>query len=130
MSVRKAAVGAGAQADPQRKKHKTNRVFMFLLLTTGAGALAELIALLAPGMVSGTGELITILQGNSPVQIEASTLFPPVPPQHRTVDVYDPAPTRSSAPVRPTAAPPSPSPSPSPRRSPRPTPSGSPPPND
>jgi hypothetical protein len=130
MSVRKAAIRAGAQAGPQQNKRKTNRVFMFLVLTTGAGALAELIALLAPGMVSGAGELVTILQGNSPVQIEASTLFPPVPPQHKTVDVYDPAPARSSAPVRPTTAPSNPSPSPSPRRSPRPTPSGSPPPDD
>ena len=104
----------------RQRKPARNRVVRFLLVTFGAGVAAAVIAIVVAGMQT----LVTqAFPGQD--QISASSLFPPVPPQHRIVNVYDPPisrphPPPSSKPI----PPPTPSPRPTPSRSPRPTPSG------
>lgn len=129
MIARKIAVRAGARSGSDPRPPKRNRALLFLLLTLGAGAASGIIALLGPALVTDVGAAITTrVAATSSEPIQASTLFPAVPPQHKVIDVYDPPPpVRRSAP--PASAPHS-APSPSPERSPRPTPSGSPPPDD
>lgn len=143
MIVRKLAIRGKPKDGTPGQKPKKSRVFLFFLLTLGAGALAEMIALVGPGILADVEALVTdTIQSNSNGQIAASTLFPPVPVQHKVVDVYDPPPPRAAAPAAPKAAAPpatpspsprvspsprrSPSPSPRPTTSPRPTPSPSP----
>jgi hypothetical protein len=104
----------------RQRKPARNRVARFLLVTLGSGGAAAVIAIVVAGMQA----LVTqAFPGQD--QIAAGSLFPPVPAQHRTVNVYDPPTSRPPAP--PTSKPsptPAPSPRPSPSRSPRPTPSG------
>ena len=124
MIVRKIAARGRPRTGPDARPPKRNRAWLFLLLTLGAGAVAGILALVGPGLVTDVGAAITTHVAaitNQPIQ--ASTLFPPVGVQHKVVDVYDPPPPRR---VAPPAPPPQPSPSPSPHRSPRPTPSHSP----
>lgn len=129
MTVRKVAVRASAGADPPNHTRKGGRARLFLLLTLGAGAGAGVAALIGNSILLDLQNLVIDVHSNIVVQpIEAKTLFPPVPPQHQTIDVYDP-PATSPANPSPKATP-KPSPSPSPRRSPRPTPSGTPTPDD
>jgi hypothetical protein len=136
MIVRKIAARGRPRTGQEPRPPKRSRAWLFLLLTLGAGAVSGILALVGPALVTDVGAAITThVPAATDPQIQASTLFPPVGPQHKVIDVYDPpAPARVAPPV----APPQPSPSPSPRRSPRPTPShsprptpsGSPPPND
>src|SRR3979490_363359 len=121
MIVRKLAIRGKPKEGTPGQKPKKSRVFLFFLFTLGAGALAEMIALVGPGILADAEALVTeTIQSNSNGQIAASTLFPPVPVQHKVVDVYDPPPPRAAAPAAPAApkaAAPSPMPSPSPRAS-------------
>ena len=132
MIVRKLAIRRKHKDGTQRQEPKKRRVLLFFLLTLGAGALAEMIALVGPGFLANIEAAVTdTIQGNTNVQIAASTLFPPVPVQHKVVDVYDPAPPRAAAPAAPApAASPTPTAaprvSPTPRRSPSPRPTTSP----
>jgi len=138
MIARKIAARGRPRTGPESRPPKRNRAWLFFFLTLGAGAVSGILALVGPAVVTDVGAAITThVAPTAEPQIQASTLFPPVGPQHKVIDVYDPPPPVRVAP--PVAAPqPSPSPSPSPRRSPRPTPShsprptpsGSPPPND
>jgi hypothetical protein len=132
MIVRKLAIRGKRKDGTPGNRPKKNRVFLFLLLTLGAGAVAELIALVGPGIVADVEALaVDATRGHSTGPIAASTLFPPVPAQHKVVDVYDPAPASSTvpAPKAPVASPsPTPRATPTPRRSPSPRPS--PPPRD
>jgi hypothetical protein len=125
MVVRKIAVRGRPRTGPESRPPKRNRAWLFLFLTLGAGAVSGILALVGPAVVTDVGAAITThVAATTDQPIQASTLFPPVPVQHRVIDIYDPPPPRRVAP--PPAAAPQPSPSPSPRRSPRPTPSHSP----
>ena len=140
MIVRKIAARGRPRTGQEARPPKRNRAWLFLFLTLGAGAVSGILALVGPGLVTDVGAAITThVAATAEPQIQASTLFPPVGPQHKVIDVYDPPPpARAAPPAPPAAATPHPSPSPEPRRSPRPTPShsprptpsGSPPPND
>jgi hypothetical protein len=144
MIVRKLAIRGKPKDGAPGQKPKKSRVFLFFLLTLGAGALAEMTALVGPGFLASIEAAVTdTIQGNTNVQIAASTLFPPVPVQHKVVDVYDPPPPRAAAPAAPAAAPaasptptatprvsPTPRPSPSPRPTTTPSPRPTPPPGD
>jgi hypothetical protein len=136
MIVRKIAARGVPRTGKEPRPPKRHRAWLFLFLTLGTGAACGILALVGPALVTDVGAAITThVAATTDPQIQASTLFPPVGPQHKVIDVYDPPPP---ARVAPPAAVPQPSPSPSPRRSPRPTPShsprptpsGSPPPND
>jgi hypothetical protein len=119
---RTAANGGSDQRDRKRSRVGRNVVLIFGAgVVSGAAALAgippfgSLQALLAP-----ISELLHPQPPAAPIQ--ASAIFPPVPPVHKVVDVYDPpppAPRATSAP-QPPAAPPKPKASPSPRPSPTP----------
>jgi hypothetical protein len=104
-----------------------NRTRQFLVLTIGAGAASGLVALIGPALVTDVGAAITThVAAPAPDPIQASAVFPSVPPQHKVIDVYDPAPPVRQAPPAPpaTAAPTAPpTQSPRPARSPRPSPS-------
>jgi hypothetical protein len=135
MIVRKLAIRGKLKAGAPGNRPRKRRVFLFFLLTLGAGALALLVALVGPVIVADVKALVTeSTQAHSTPQIAASTLFPPVPVQHKVVDVYDPAPPRAApapappAPPAAAAASPSPTPrsSPTPRHSPSPRPTTSP----
>jgi len=137
MKVAKLAVRARAKPAAEGPLPVRNRTRQFLFLTIGAGAVSGIVALVGPALVTAAGAALTTQIAASTAQpIQASSVFPPVGPQHKTVDVYDPAPPvrqAAPAPAPPThnAAPsPSPRPSHSPRPSPSPRPSGSPRPND
>jgi hypothetical protein len=125
MKVAKLAVRARATAASEEPRPIHNRTRQFLTLTIGAGVVSGLIALVGPVLVTAAGAALTTKIAASTAQpIKASAVFPPVGPQHKTVDVYDPAPpVRQGAPA---PAPPAhetePSPSPRPSHSPRPTP--------
>jgi hypothetical protein len=139
MIARKIAARGGPHTGQEPRPPKRHRAWLFLLLTLGAGAISGILALIGPAVVTDVGATITTHVAATPdPQIQASALFPPVGPQHKVIDVYDPPPPARAAPPAPPAAAPHPSPSPEPRRSPRPTPlhsprptpSGSPPPNE
>lgn len=94
-----------------------------------------LLAILIAGLLSGVdawlglwpfGSVHAMLKNafSAAQQLPAQSVFPPVQPTHRTVDVYDPPPVQ-----KPTSEP-THNPSPHPSHSPRPTPSGSPPPDE
>jgi hypothetical protein len=138
MKVAKLAVRARATAASEEPRPVRNRTRQFLTLTIGAGVCSGLIALVGPVLVTAAGAALTTKIAAVTAQpIQASTVFPPVGPQHKTVDVYDPAPPVRRAAPAPAPAPthdaepsPTPRPSQSPRPSPSPRPSGSPPPED
>jgi hypothetical protein len=125
MIARKIAARGRPRTGQESRPPKRNRAWLFFFLTLGAGAVSGILALVGPAVVTDVGAAITTHVAPTPdPQIQASALFPPVGPQHKVIDVYDPPPPVRVAP--PVAAPPQPSPSPSPRHSPRPTPSHSP----
>jgi hypothetical protein len=130
MAVPKTAVRAGAAPGSDQPGRARNRTRQFLVLTLGAGAVSGIVALVGPALVTDVGAAITNhVAATVPQTIQATALFPPVPPQHKVIDIYDPAPpARQAAPAPPPAAAPTPThhESPQPQRSPRPTPSGSP----
>ena len=123
MTVPKIAARGRPRTGQEMRPPKRHRAWLFFFLTLGAGAVSGILALVGPAVVTDVGAAITTHVGpTTEPQIQASTLFPPVGPQHKVIDVYDPPPVRVAPPV----AAPQPSPSPSPRESPRPTPSHSP----
>jgi outer membrane biosynthesis protein TonB len=128
MSGAKIAIRGGATPGSEETGPKRNRTRQFLVLTLGAGAVSGIVALVGPALVTNVGAAITThVAVATPQPIQATQLFPAVPPQHQVINVYDPPPPAKVAPAppAPTAAS-HPTPSPEPRRSPRPTPSGSP----
>src|SRR5712664_378071 len=106
---------------------KRSRVGRYVVLIFGVGVVSGTAALAG---IPPFGSLQAVLAPISqllhpqppPAPIQASAIFPPVPPVHKVVDIYDPpppAPRASPAPAPPTATPrpkasPSPRPSPSP----------------
>ena len=106
---------------------KRSRLGRYLVLIFGAGVVSGTAALAG---IPPFGSLQALLAPISqllhpqppPAPIQASAIFPPVPPVHKVIDVYDPpppAPRATSAP-QPPAASPKPKASPSPRPSPSP----------
>lgn len=108
-------------AEGQREK-RPNRTGRYLVLIFGAGVITGVAALAG---IPPFGSLQALLAPASEylhpqpplTPIQASTIFPSVPPVHKTVDVYDPPPParRSSPPPASTSPRPTTSPSPTPR---------------
>jgi hypothetical protein len=119
------AVNGGAE----QRDRKRSRLGRYVVLIFGAGVVSGTAALAG---IPPFGSLQALLAPISellhpqppPIPIQASTIFPPVPPVHKVIDVYDPpppAPRATSAP-QPPAASPKPKASPSPRQRPSPSP--------
>lgn len=111
------AAGRHNRPESRERKPKPNRVGHFLAVTLGSGVIAALLAIV---IAAGQAMVAAALPPDPTPQIAANTLFPAVPPVHKVVDVYDPAPPQ--APPRPQSTPtPKPvhgSPSPQPTRPP------------
>jgi hypothetical protein len=128
--ARKVAVRAGGNPASHTSEPKRGRLRLFLLLVLAAGAGSGIAALMGNSLLIDVQTLVIDVHDKTVVQtIDARTLFPTVPPVHKTVDVYDPAPAAGPGKPQPGSAPtPSPRPSPSPshraRQSPSPCPSG------
>jgi hypothetical protein len=129
--ARKIAIRAGGNPALNKAEPKRGRLRLFLSLVLAAGAASGVAALLANPLLFSVQTLAYDVHDHTSAQaINAKTLFPAVPPVHKTVDVYDPAPAAGPGKPPPdrTAPPetrPSPNPSPShrPRHSPSPCPS-------
>ncbi len=119
MIVRRLAALRPPRSTSRGRTPRKNRAWRFILITFGSGALAVVIAVAIAGVPTVLSLVIPV---ETPPQISASALFPPVPAVHKVVDVYDPPPKQAPLPrpVTPTAKPVSPTPSPA--HSPRPTP--------
>ena len=125
---RTAKVAAGHQ---ERRRSRAGR---YVVLTIGAGVVTGVAALAGippfgslQALLAPISEYLHPTPPSAPIQ--ASTIFPPVPPVHKTVDVYDPPPAARAPnppPKPPAATSPRPTASPSPplRSSPSPTPAG------
>lgn len=87
MMIRRLAIGRSMRTAPRDRKPRKNRLVRFLFLTFGSGALAALLAIAIAGVPTVLG--LVFPTGPQP-KIQASALFPPVPPVHRVIDVYDP----------------------------------------
>ena len=80
-----------------------NRLFRFLVLTFGAGGGAALFAILIAGLPT---VVALVLPAEPPAPLQASQLFPSVPPVHKTVVINDPPVYRPAPPAaRPVPAP-------------------------
>jgi hypothetical protein len=95
-----------------------SRLGRYLVLILGTGAVSGTAALAGiPPFGSLQALLAPISQllhpQQAPTLIQASSIFPPVPPVHQTVDVYDPAPP--AARPNPAPQPPAIAPSPTPK---------------
>jgi hypothetical protein len=115
---RKAVNGGTDQRDRKR-----SRVGRYLALVLGAGVVSGTAALAGIPPFGSLQALLApisqLLHPQPPVApIQASAIFPPVPPVHKIVDVYDPPPPAPRA----TTAPQPPATSPKPKASPRPSP--------
>lgn len=123
--ARKVAVRAGGKPALHSSGPKRGRLRAFLLLVLAAGAGAGVTALMAQSLLLDLQTFAIDVHDKTLVQtIEAKTLFPPVPPAHKTVDVYDPAPAAGPSKPKPGSTTiPSPRPSPSPTHLPRHSPS-------
>ncbi len=100
--IRRIAIGRSMKTAPRDRKPRRNRSARFLILTLGSGALAALLAIVIAGIPTVLG--LVFPTGLTP-EIQASAIFPPVPPVHKVIDVYDP-PKQAPRPVtRPPAAP-------------------------
>jgi hypothetical protein len=97
----------------REKQPKRNRTGRFAVLILGAGALSGIGAMLGVWPFAGLQVLVThVIQGDATVvPIEARTLFPPVPPVHQVIDVYDPPPPAPPA-AKPAPQPPQATPTP------------------
>jgi outer membrane biosynthesis protein TonB len=96
-----------------------------LVVTLSAGVLAGVAAMLGIWPFSGLQVLATqLVHGDAPAMIQAHSLFPPVAPVHKTVDVYDPPRPQPAPPNPPSHPSPKPEPSPSPDHDPSPSPGG------
>ena len=122
MPVRKVAARGNGPVGSQRSRPGRNRAWLFAWLTLGAGAGSGMAALIGTSFLMNLQTLFSAIaaQDGAPPQIEARTLFPPVPAVHKVINVYDPPP--AAAPSSPSPKPPRATPTPSPRHSPRPTP--------
>jgi hypothetical protein len=101
-----------------REKQPTrNRTGRFAVLILGAGALSGIAAMLGVWPFGGLQVLVThVIRGDeTAAPIEARTLFPPVPPVHQVIDVYDPPPPVAPAPPAAQPAPQPPQATPTPR---------------
>lgn len=123
--ARKVAVRAGGNVTSRNSEPSRGRFRLFLMLVLAAGAGSGIAALIGNSVLLDLQTLAFNVHDKAVVQtIEARTLFPPVPPVHKTVDVYDPAPAGGAGAPGPAASPtPSPRPSPSPSHHPRHSPS-------
>jgi hypothetical protein len=118
-----------ANGGSEPRDRKRSRAGRYVVLIFGAGVVSGTAALAGiPPFGSLQALLAPISQllhpQSPPAPIQAGAIFPPVPPVHKVVDVYDPpppAPRATSAPQPPAASPrPRSSPSPRPRTSPSP----------
>ena len=101
--IRRIAIGRSMKAALRERKPRRNRAARFLVLTLGSGALAALLAIAIAGIPTVLG--LVFPTGPAP-QIQASAIFPPVPPVHKVIDVYDPPkPVFRPLPKPPAAAP-------------------------
>jgi hypothetical protein len=113
MFVRRLANMRPARSTARDRTPRKSRVWRFVFITFGSGALAALIAI----AIAGAPTVLSVaFPADSPPQIDASVLFPPAQPVHKVVNVYDPPPRQAPAPrpVAPTSRPVTPSPSPEP----------------
>ncbi len=86
MDVRWQPVDRSAERQPKR-----GRAARFAAIILSAGILSGVAAMLGIWPFSGLQALATtIVHGNPAAPASASGIFPAVPPQHKTVDVYDP----------------------------------------
>jgi hypothetical protein len=87
------AAARTTRRDLPRRKPKRNRALLFGVLTLSAGAGAGIAALVATTLAVGVEALAKdfhVHRNAAAPVIAASTLFPPVPPVHKVVNVYDP----------------------------------------
>jgi hypothetical protein len=75
----------------EARKPRKNRSGSFSALTFGAAAIAILLALFGVGPFA-VQALVVNLGSGAPTNIAASSFFPSPSPQHKVVNVYDPAP--------------------------------------
>jgi hypothetical protein len=99
MDVRWVPTDRTVKANLDQPKTKRNRVRRFALVTLSAGAISGVGAMFGIWPFSGLQVLATQLVQAAPANsaIQARTLFPPVPPVHQVVDVYDPPPAVAPA---------------------------------
>lgn len=132
MNIRRAAP-AGTPSDSrepnQRKRSHTGR---YVLLALGSGIVSGVASMAGIWPFGGmqtvlvqAAQIVHKPAGSAPIQ--AGSIFPPVPPVHKVIDVYDPAPPQSTKPPAPPEHSPEPKQSPKPEHSPRPSPSPTPP---
>lgn len=123
MILRRRATHGSVKAASGPKDRERTRVGRNLVLILGAGVMSGTAALAGippfgslQALLSPISQLLHPQQ--APVVIRASTVFPAVPPVHKTVDVYDPPPPAA----RPNPAPQPPATSPKPKAKASPTP--------
>jgi hypothetical protein len=125
MSVRRIAARAAIRAGSTDNPPKQNRTGRFAMLVIGAGAVSGIAAMFGVWPFGSLQVLVNQIAHGSPTgPIEARSIFPPVPPVHQVIDVYDPPPAAAPAPPAPPAPQP-PQATPTPRNahpSPSPTP--------
>jgi hypothetical protein len=123
MIIRKLATRGKKRAASRRKEPRRNRAWLFLLVTSAAGVGSWIAALIGTSLLVNVGTLVTDVgaHDNGPQPIEARAAFPPVPPVHKVINVYDPPAAGPSAPAS-KPRPHSPTPTPDDRPSPSPTP--------
>jgi hypothetical protein len=116
LAARKLVKHGSTEEEPRRK-----RAARFVLIIFAAGTLAGLAAWLDLWPFGSIQTLLADVFGSSgPPQVSAQSIFPPVQPTHKTVDVYAtpppprprPRPTSSAAPAGPPHPQPSATPSP------------------
>jgi hypothetical protein len=112
----------------EQRDRKRSRLGRYVVLIFGAGVVSGTAALAGIPPFGSLQALLTPISQllhpqPPPAPIQASAIFPPVPPVHKVVDVYDPPPPAPRA----TSAPQPPATSPKPKASPRPSPRPSPP---
>lgn len=116
LAARRLVRTGSTEEEPPRK-----RAARFLIIILVAGTLAGVASYLGVWPFANVQTLVKQTFGGGKPQIAAKTIFPPVQPVHKVVNVYDPAPA-----PQPTAAPTTPPPKATPRATPRATPSASP----
>jgi hypothetical protein len=127
MNMRRAAIvgtPSDGQETNQRKRSRTGR---YVLLALGSGIVSGVASMAGIWPFGGmqtvlvhAAQIVHPLAGSQPIQ--AGSIFPPVPPVHRVIDVYDPAPPQSTKAPAPPEHSPEPKESPKPQHSPHPTP--------
>jgi hypothetical protein len=105
MSVRRIVARGAFRTDSAEKQPKQNRTGRFAVLILGAGAVSGTAAMLGVWPFGSLQLFVTqIIHGPPTGPIEARSIFPPVPPVHQVIDVYDPPPPAAPpAPVAPPA---------------------------